>query len=296
MNASTPNSDTEKTCPYLGLSFDPQTALAYPSSQNLCHHVTPTAAPGAAYQGQFCLELLHTQCERYVEKSASPIPAEFLLGENTNRHWNPQWIRFLPLGLLILILLSGSFWLMIYLSRQKLPIDQPAIQTTSPAAVAILSPTLTQTLQPSPTHTQLPSHTLEPTATLTPTPYFLHFLETPIGNDRPFLMHRVVAGESLIKLAGMFNTSIDAIRAVNIDLQGLLWSNTVIVIPVNQVDVTGVVPMLPYEVVTDGLALTTLADEQNVKLEFLAQLNHVFTSHVFQLGEWVLVPQEQPTP
>ncbi len=296
MNASTPSSDSEKTCPYLGLSFDPQTALAYPSSENLCHHVTPSAAPGAAYQGQFCLELLHTQCERYAEKSDGPIPAEFLLGENTKRQWNQQLIRFLRLGLLILFILSGSIWLMINQTRQKPPLDQPAIQTTSAAAAAFVIPTLTSTLQPSSSHTQLPSETVEPTETPSPTPYFPHYLETPIGNDRPFLMHRVVAGESLIKLAGMFNTSIDAIRAVNIDLQGLLWSNTVIVIPVNQVDVTGVVPMFPSEVVTDGLAVATLAEEQNVELEFLAQLNHVPTSHVFQLGEWVLVPQEQAIP
>lgn len=296
MNSLTPTPDTEKICPYLGLSFDPQTALAYPSSQNYCHHVTPSAAPGAAYQRQFCLELLHTQCDRYAEKSDNPIPAEFLLGENTKSRWNPRFIRFLTFGLLILVILSGSIWLLINWTRQKPPVSQPEIQTTSPAVVAIVSPTLTKTIKPPPTHTQLPSHTVVPTSTPTLTPYLPHFLETPIGNDRPFLMHRVEAGESLIKLAGLFNTTIDAIRSVNINLQGLLWTDTVIVIPVNQTDVTEVIPMLPYEVVADEVEVAALAEEHNVGLEYLAQLNNVSTSHIFQVGEWVLIPQGQAVP
>lgn len=109
-------------------------------------------------------------------------------------------------------------------------------------------------------------------------------------------MHRVEAGESLIKLAGLFNTTIDAIRSVNINLQGLLWTDTVIVIPVNQTDVTEVIPMLPYEVVADEVEVAALAEEHNVGLEYLAQLNNVSTSHIFQVGEWVLIPQGQAVP
>ncbi len=296
MNSSPTQPVAEKMCPHLGIPSDPQTALGYPSVQNLCYHVTPPAAPGASYQCQFCLEPLHTQCERYVAKSKKPIPAAFLIGEQSQTRKRSLVLRLILLGLMLLAVVAATVWLLFTQRLAEAPALEPTSLTTPAAVVVLATSTLTQTPQPSLTQSPVPSQTAKPSFPKTSTQIPPHLLETPYGIARQFLLHRVVAGESLLKLSGTYNASVEAIRAVNIDLQGTLWADTVIIIPVNQLDANGLIPMIAYEVLADGITIQTLALEQNVDLNVLYELNNLPSDYIFHSGEWVILPHTPSAP
>ena len=296
MNSPLNNAETEKTCPYLGIPSDPQTAVGYPSSQNFCHHASPPAAPGTSHQQQFCLELLHTQCGRYAEKSHKPIPAEFLLGDSPKYSRKNIGLRLGFLGFLAVAIVGVTVWFIRIQSLAQTPSIQPSDLTTPIAQMALGSKTITPTPQPAATMTPMSTHTSSPSLTPTATQIPPHMLETSFGTSRLFLLHRVVSGESLIRLAGNYNTSIEAIRAVNFGLEGILLANSVIVIPVDQVDVTGVPPMTGYEIVLEGVSIESLAIEQSIDLNQLLELNDLPSGYIFQPGEWVLIPHSTQVP
>jgi hypothetical protein len=83
--------------------------------------------------------------------------------------------------------------------------------------------------------TPLPSRAETPAPTLEP----VHALETPIGTDNHFIIHRVLPGESLLLLSQHYGTSVDAIELINYQLPTPLLEGFPIVIPVNDVDVRG---------------------------------------------------------
>jgi len=296
MNSSLNNAETEKTCPYLGIPSDPQTAFDYPSSQNYCYHVSPPAAPGVSHQQQFCLGALHTQCKRYAQKSSKPIPVEFLLDVSPKKFKSKLFLRLGFLGFLAVVIVGVAIWLIQIQNHAETPFIQPHDQATPIAQMALASNTMTDTPQPAPTMTPVPTHTPAPSLTPTATQIPPHMLETSFGASRLFLLHRVMSGESLIRLGETYNTSIEAIRAVNFGLEGILLSNSVIIIPVDQVDVTGVPPMTGYEIVLDGISVESLANEHNIDLSQLLQLNNLPQNYIFHSGEWVLLPHAPLVP
>jgi len=266
--------------------------MDYPSSQNYCHHVTPSAAPGAAHQREFCLEASHAQCKLFAAKSVKRMPPSYLTEPIIIRKQTPV-LRWLLLGFIILAVITAAVWLALTRALPTAPTRTPTVlqsDLTAPdaAAAAQASATLSQTPQPSPTVKLSP--------TPTPTPQLPHILETPFGTQWQFLLHRVLEGESLNLLAVIYHTSVDAIRAVNYNLPGTLWENTVIIIPLNQTDVTGVTPMSVYAISSDGITIQALALEQDVSLDALCALNDLPANYLFYSGEWVVLPRTPPTP
>ncbi len=205
-------------------------------------------------------------------------------------------LRLILLGLMLLAVVAATVWLLFTQRLAEAPALEPTSLTTPAAVVVLATSTLTQTPQPSLTQSPVPSQTAKPSFPKTSTQIPPHLLETPYGIARQFLLHRVVAGESLLKLSGTYNASVEAIRAVNIDLQGTLWADTVIIIPVNQLDANGLIPMIAYEVLADGITIQTLALEQNVDLNVLYELNNLPSDYIFHSGEWVILPHTPSAP
>lgn len=109
-------------------------------------------------------------------------------------------------------------------------------------------------------------------------------------------MHRVAQAESMLSLAATYGTTPEAIRAVNFDLGPTLWANDVLVIPLGQTDLTGILPMSPYNITSDGVTVESLAAEQGVDAAQLCDLNALPLGYQFTLDEWVLIPHSNPAP
>jgi hypothetical protein len=141
---------------------------------------------------------------------------------------------------------------------------------------------------------------IQPTTGLTPIPIYTeeppHLLLTPFGGERVFLLHRVTAGEDLIAIADKYQTSVEAIRAANYNMTLELWVDTVIIIPPNQADMTGITPMTPLEITGTEKTIQELAAEYGISPELLGALNARSTEYSFQIGEWVIIPHVAPSP
>jgi LysM repeat protein len=168
------------------------------------------------------------------------------------------------------------------------------LSTKAPVAV---QNTAVMTSIPVPvTATSLPTATAtEVEPTLTSTPVQPHILETPFGVENKLIIHQLLDGESLIVLAKKYNTSVDAIKAVNQENM-TLWAKTLIVIPVDQTDVSSSQRFKVILLNEKGMSIQDLAVQYSVDAQLLAQVNHVPETYSFQKGEWVLIPIAQKTP
>ena len=129
----------------------------------------------------------------------------------------------------------------------------------------------------------------QPTATITRIP---QELETLIGLNYIFKIHRVKQGESLDLLAQINGTTTAALFAVNYQLSTPLKAQQVIILPVNQSDVSGLPPFEPYRVAEDT-SLATLAAEQGVDPTQIQFYNGLGNSDQLHAGEWIILPREK---
>jgi LysM repeat protein len=178
------------------------------------------------------------------------------------------------------------------------------VRKPSPTATSssTRTPLPSATVTPSATRTSLPSATATKTATVTTTATRasslqpMHLFKTPFGVERQFQLHKVLEGENLSWIAANYQTSVDAIRAINYMMTDRLWASSVIVVPVKTMDVKGVLPMTPYLISTDGITAQDLALEQGINLAAFCELNQLTSNYLFQVGEWVIMPRTPPTP
>jgi hypothetical protein len=164
-----------------------------------------------------------------------------------------------------------------------------------------MSSTITPSVSIESTRTPIPDRPApSPTPTkvvITPTLMDGHGLEVPIGTLTPLVIHRVGVGDNLMTMASTYNTTEEAITSINYNLSLPLWPNLVIVIPLNQVDVTRLPQFEPYQA-TESLSLQALADRFTCDSELLGIYNQVDQDYIFTVGEWVLIPHlrlETPT-
>jgi hypothetical protein len=68
MNSDKKDQEKLFSCPYLGIHQDPNTAMAFPSTQNSCHKIKPARVPTENHQNQFCLSPNFNECKVYKEK------------------------------------------------------------------------------------------------------------------------------------------------------------------------------------------------------------------------------------
>ncbi|GAP20736.1 LysM peptidoglycan-binding domain-containing protein [Leptolinea tardivitalis] len=301
MEKQFPEIPESEICPFIGLAFDIHTAMDYPSVQNLCHQVKPYASPSLSHQREYCLNKTFEKCRLYAVKHPTSMPMD--MSSETAKPAKTRKLYLWLGGALFLLIITGI--LIWQITRWIIPTATPvaAVETLIVPTAEVLSATIPPTQLPEATETEIPP-TMEPLSlleitvppTVTSEPALPHLLETPIGTNQAFLLHKVKSGEDIISIAGMYQTTVDAIRAVNFNMPLELWVDTVIVVPVNQPAVNNIVPMTPYEVTTDNVTVESLAIDQGADPVMLALINKRDINYQFQSGEWVLIPHTVITP
>jgi len=299
------NNSLHNTCPHLGLSKDTKSFSAYPSARNVCHHVSPISTPAFSHQQKYCLSSNYLNCPIYNNPSGQKIPKNIKSYKRGFFNLEKRRKNIVVISAVIVIVVTGiiinslpGIDLINFVSqpentpqRNHLELNQNISQTHQKTATNISSiETITKTYTESPP---------TPTQMLTSTPTErdpVLALDTPIGDENQFIIHRVKEGESLQIFANLYNTSVDAIRAVNYDLIAPLWIDWLVIIPLNTTEVSDIPTFEPYQVETENIALKDLSEELSIPLEDLVLYNNLDAEHVLHQGEWLLIPKERPVP
>ncbi|MFZ5878375.1 MAG: hypothetical protein ACOY0R_03300 [Chloroflexota bacterium] len=300
-------------CPFLGLRGDPHSLMLFISPHNCCHRCKPVAFVNLEHQNDYCLAATHINCPVYSAEADRPLPRALRLKHTPQGNRLP-WMAWLAL----LLLLAGAlaiFLQQLFAAPALLePTAAPAIEssvTPPPASTPTLQPTPTASTvpsltptQPSPTPSQTPiatpaAATFTPSLSVSATAASLprHALEVPIGRGQQFLIHRVLSGENLNTLAETYQTSIDAILAVNYDLAVPIWADTLVVLPLETASPQGLPILEPYQLSEAGLTAETLAQRLGFDLDRFNTVNDLAAGETLNTGDWFLIPrdhQKQP--
>lgn len=282
----------EGNCPFLGFRDDKNTRMAFPAEQNVCHKCKPLNPPKASHQREYCLTTKFSECSIFPTEQGKPLPKELSFYESSTLGISrkvsiPSIIAGSVLLILIAIwLIKFPPWAPVALSETHTitpNVENSLIDTTQAVVIPTASPTL------EPTTTQLPP-------TPTSTPVLPHLIETPFGLENKLVVHQVLAGENLTMLAATFNTSVEAIQAINVITDKFMRVNTLLVIPVNHTDVSAYPRFQALLIDEPDTTLEELATQYAVELSLLGQVNHLPEDYSFQIGEWVLIPSTSTTP
>ena len=229
------NNETQ-FCPFLGLSDDPQTALAYPSTWNFCHHATPIASPKIDRQRSICLKYSHITCPVFTTTNIGTLP-KTIIALDVKPTPKVKTFRLVVVSEVVLINLIYILWPainnMIGLNRipgrdsyqESISNLTPSLQGGSRAPnipsypnnneLGNLSPTLTKTETrkftpaPSATRTVTPTHTV--THTLVPSLTEYGTCNLPLG----WVLYIVQTGDTLYRLKDLFGTTIRELQLAN---------------------------------------------------------------------------------
>jgi hypothetical protein len=281
----------QNTCPELGLGDDPDTFSAFPSLLNVCYHVKPITTPIITHQRSFCLSENHVHCPLYASTHGVKMPKEMAL----NTHRLSKRNRLLLIGVATLILLVTTTVILRFSAAwPNQPNQEPAPLTTGQALVPLISTPVAETDEArtsTPQVTETPQ--TETQAPSTPTKEDpLLALDTPIGGEIQFIIHRVSEGETLQIFADQYNTTVEAITAVNHNLIVPLWTNWIVIIPYNFTDVSGLPLFAAHQVEEEFIPLPELAQQLSTSLTDMMFYNNLDAEHILHKGEWLLVPQE----
>lgn len=168
-------------------------------------------------------------------------------------------------------------------------------ETAFPAITATVSPFPTLTLtSPTSNVTQTntapvsPSLTASPTSMQTPSP---HSLDVPVGRGQLFIIHKVINGENLSTLADTHSTSLEAIMAVNYQLNVPIKIDAVIIIPLQKKDTQGLSIFEPYQVTATQITAEALANELDTDSLLFKYVNDLKDGDLLHQGDWILVPR-----
>jgi len=293
-------------CPHIGLEDDPATSLGYPSAWNCCHRAKPIAVAGLDHQRAYCLTAKHTICPLFLEPEGSPMPAELQAqdirpGRNNRALWRTVAALVVLVALVAVVVWQGIARGFFFLPSQPGTSTSTPTLTELPALPSEATFTLTPTggatptgLGPTlvPTKTPLPSPTMQPILKLA--------LESPLGLNKEFVIHRMVEGESLDRLAGKYGTTVALIQAANYYLPSPIQVNWTVIIPVGKIDLQGVPAFQPYMVVA-GMTVDEFAQSISVDASTLSYYNGLTVTYRLSPGDWLLVPRQkinliQPSP
>lgn len=284
-----------RACPSLGLLDDEDTLLDFPSVWNYCHRARPIVPPNIKHQAEFCLCENYQHCPVFLREQTAPLSEHLRAPLNrTNR------IRGFSRKTFVVILVAISIiallgWVIL---NQKLFL--PTVVNT-PSSVPIVNiPIAASASFPKeiiPTILTQP-HTM--TATIPPESatgsFSKHQLDMPIGTDYKFVFHRVKEGENLDQYASQYNTSIEAIVLVNYNLKTPVWIDTVVIIPVDIMNVAGLPAFEVYNVLEPGNSLDILAEELAVDAADLKYYNALNDTESLLVGDWLLIPHPRSAP
>jgi len=291
----------EMMCPYIGLKDDPATSLGYPSAWNYCQRAKPVAVASLDHQRTYCLGAAHATCPLFLKPESSPMPAELQSQDVRPVRRNRELWRTVSALVVLAALVAVVVWQGIARGFFFLP-SQPGESTFTPTLTELpASPseanlTLTPTSGATPTGLGL---TLVPTKTPLPTPTTQPVLnlalETPLGLNKEFIIHRMLEGESQDLLARRNGTTVALIQAVNYYLPSPLLINWTIIIPVGMIDLQGVPAFQPYMVVA-GMTVDEFAQSISVDASTLSYYNGLSADYRLSPGDWLLVPREKVKP
>lgn len=283
------------SCLKLGLTGDPATFSAFPSQMNACYHSRPVTTPNIAHQRTYCLNSNHINCPNFQSPPEGKMSKEWML---ETRGLTERTRRIIIASFALIFVLAVAIWLALvrpWINK----IGEEAYLTEADLEIASLITTqatfteeaMTSTPSPTevtPTETQAPS---------TPTPEDpVLALDTPIGDEIQFIIHRVAEGETLQIFANQYNTTVTAITAINYDLIVPLWTNWLVIIPLNKTDISDLPAFEAHQVEEGNITLLELAQQLSASLEEMMRYNNLQSSHTLHRGEWLLVPRERPQP
>lgn len=284
-------------CPYLALKGDTDSYAAFPSPINVCNRGHHSVTPTISHQRFFCLTPNHVDCLYFQSGEAEKFPKDI---KYKTQGFSGNLKRILLLGTLgvlltmvALLFIFGEGWRNHkngFVATQTLKVvffptevDQRILLTDTPQIDEMIE-----------TGSTPESIEISPTASIIiPTPTNLDpvlALDTPIGGEVQFIIHRVLEGESLQYFADRYKTSTEAILEVNENLVLPLWVGWVVVIPLNTDDVAKFPAFVPHQIEEEGISMNALAEQLTVPIEELAFYNNIDTGHILHEGEWLLIP------
>lgn len=285
------------TCPYLGLQADPETQVSFPSQSNFCHHLKTPGPVGLEYQRTFCQSALHARCLVFPQGRHTRLPIEAQVIAAERKIIRRPWVMAVAL-----VLILG--WITFSLAPDLLPFSFqlfPQTQKTLPAPPITAPPSVTLpslTVSPdsvTPTArtpvASSPSGMVGSEVALATATYAPLGLETPIGTDPMLLIHRVLPGENLDLIAARFDTSVEAIQAINYFLPSPLWADLPLVVPLGKIQTAGLPQFEAYQVSAAGVTVEQFAQSLDVNAMQLCKYNLLPEGATLIAGQWLLVPR-----
>jgi hypothetical protein len=293
-------------CPFLGTPGDFSTSLAFPSKRNHCHRSKPVAGISLDHQKNCCLAGNYERCPAYLQPLNRVLPPD-LRNVKPARSFKTNTIWKLAFVIPVLLLIFGwnflahgdSFSILLFLETPSpitpalsvLPTLLPVGTSTSMEQyLTSVSPaTFTPPPLPSPSSTFSNAFGSRVTPIITRRP---HGMEDLIGTTYIFKIHRVRQGWDIEKLASYYNTTVAAMMAVNYQIITPLYPGQVVIIPVNQLDASGL-PQFEIYQVAENITIEKMAVQLNVDPDQLRYFNRLETSDELMAREWIIVPREK---
>ena len=306
MAANIPANPIQNVCPFIGLQTDASSLVSYPTQANVCYRCKPLAVPSREQQSNVCISVEYVNCPIYKNEDQT-----LALPDDLRWHHSPKqtvsglrlqkriqklfprrvkkqvWVVVASLlGALVL-----AYWLMGRISTDQGTTILPTPMMTRISAATAAVPTDIPTDSLATASADSSSAVIIPTSTEPSVVKALLKLDTPLGADRKFLIHRMASGENLQLLAKRYKTEQALILQITKNLTVPVWAGKMVVVPVNQTDVTGVPFFEPYEVTQAEISTSELSQLLGVDLAKLEFYNGC-VGCVLQKGSWVLIPQE----
>jgi len=292
-------------CPHLGLHDDPDTSLAYPSIWNCCYRAAPSASVLVSHQADTCLRPAYIHCPVYLAQGPTALPFRLRGGvrAKARKRAPAGWLK----RAILFFLLATSVTLVVFLGRSALtgragllPFVPLVKQTETPVGTSTRLSTPEDSDSPPAasgalTASPAPDSTLTASPEAPPMAACGHALDTPFGGQAQFVLHRVGNGENLNMYANRYQTTTEAILAVNHSLRTPVWEGWVIVIPVEMTEVDDYPAFEAYQVTGPPRSLDELAAELKADAQSLLQYNG-FEEACTSFSGWLLIPREAPSP
>ena len=285
-----------RVCPHLGLIHDTATHMGFPASENRCFHSRPPKSPDLSYQQSFCLQKSYDTCGFYQNDGARPTALEVTAPSVSGKRSKTIFL------FLVLLIVAGAA--LIGVGEWKGLPGSVFVAPPQPQVEIPLSGTVTASAEAVSLSTNTPTHlwisgdtsTPQPADTVTPLPHLHGFEITkmPAGTDQGYLIHIVAPGETLDMIAVDYNTTVQAIIAVNYKLKPPVWVQYPIVIPVGTKDARGLPAFDVYVVEAyETIKAESLADVLGVDAAALEFYNLCTGNCQFNKGDVLLVPYTQ---
>ena len=280
-------------CPHLGRSEDKDTAIRYPSEFNRCYAVEKAFQPVISHQDDYCLAGKYISCPVLLHGSSAPeslavIRREKIEHRKTRRFSTPAILLVVLAIAGLAIVLAGNGLNMAGWSLNSLftaPTDTPV---ASGIPVSEAMPTFKVD------HTSTPTD-MAVTATYTLPVPVVRTTEVSFGSNPALLIHVINVGESFANIAQNYDTSLQAIRAVNTTPLDKFQVGSFIIIPVGTEEISGQVPALGvYQVGMTDTEVRTLANELAMEVEILCRYNGLKPDDIVKSGSLLVVPGYRP--